>query len=53
MSDRLHSVLFVGIHRQGGLSQSDLAAKVNTAQTNIARLKRGGSVPRRSYASRE
>jgi ribosome-binding protein aMBF1 (putative translation factor) len=28
-----------------GLSQNDLAARLKTAQTNIARLERGGSVP--------
>lgn len=28
-----------------GLSQNDLAAKLKTAQTNIARLERGGSIP--------
>ena len=27
------------------MSQSDLAAKIKTAQTNIARLERGGSIP--------
>jgi ribosome-binding protein aMBF1 (putative translation factor) len=28
-----------------GLSQNDLAARLKTAQTNIARLERGGSIP--------
>jgi len=28
-----------------GLSQNDLAARLRTAQTNIARLERGGSIP--------
>jgi len=28
-----------------GLSQEDLAARLKTAQTNIARLERGGSIP--------
>jgi ribosome-binding protein aMBF1 (putative translation factor) len=28
-----------------GLSQTELAAKIKTAQTNIARLERGGSMP--------
>ena len=27
------------------LSQNDLAARLKTAQTNIARLERGGSIP--------